>query len=125
MRNPKLNVLKRFSIIYLSVTLFSIGCDSDDDDDSSTASATFGSLNIPSMASSMAAGIPAGFKTGGLVSLRLLGIGDPLGSDTVAPPPSAGNVLWLVWNLDYNSYCNDEKLSSGECFRVHPSTSTE
>lgn len=133
--------------ILLSFGLAIFGCDKEEDEEeeektttttspsssttsdtsstTTTTSDSFGSDNIPQVATAMAAGIPASFKTGGNVtSLHLLAIGDPLGSDTVSPPPSAGNVLWLVWNMDYNSYCNDAKLTSGECFRVHPSTST-
>ncbi|MFH1018573.1 MAG: hypothetical protein V1798_10405 [Pseudomonadota bacterium] len=88
--------------------------------------AGFGSQRAPDLTSAVASSIPSAMKTGGLINASRLAprslLDVPIGSDTDAPPPSSGNILWLVWNMDYNGYCTTDKLTSGECFRVRPST---
>ncbi len=102
------------------VALFGASCGGDGSE--------FGSQNAPAITSAISSSLPLAMKTGGLevsnprLSFPRASLNVPIGSDTVAPPPSSGNILWLVWNMDYNNYCTTDRLSSGECFRVRPST---
>ncbi|MEK6706478.1 MAG: hypothetical protein AABZ06_11900 [Bdellovibrionota bacterium] len=122
---------RKLLLITLLVLSCTYGCSKN-----SSSDTPFGSGNVPYITREASSTLPTGMKTGGALSLSLMdmfregagnfarAIGDPLGSESVSPPPSAGNILWLVWNMDYNSYCTDDKIAAGECFKVHPSVST-
>ncbi len=128
-----------FTVLLILVFLLS-GCevkeDNDDDDKITPTNNTnninnnnnnnndndySGSATIPRLANNISATLPDGFKEGGEV-LTTRGLDDPWGDPDVAPDPTVGNILWLVWNLDYDDYCTDEKIDSGDCFKVRPST---
>lgn len=124
----------KFIPLFVVISFFAIfiwsGCDEDD------AGSTAADLQIPAITTAFGESLPTGYKTGGTVSTRTtIGLGDAIGSDGKTPFPNTGNVLWLVWDLQYKNGemsftssetdppCTAEEISNGSCFKIHPSTS--